>query len=71
MARRVQTGTGMLRPTAFIRTMVDSATTRPFWTALLDMKHDRMYFARLAAQQPTVAPAPVEVFPQQAPSRAA
>lgn len=69
MARAVQTSIGMLRPTAFIRTMVDSATVRPFWTALLDMKHDRTRFAGLAAQVP--APAPAQVFPQQAPSRAA
>ena len=61
----------MLRPTTFIRTMVDSVTVRPFWAALLDMKQDRTRFAHLAAQPSAVAPAPVEVFPRQATPRAA
>jgi hypothetical protein len=63
VARGVQTGTVMLRPTAFIRTMVDSATVRPFWSALLDMKQARV---RIARQTPVAAPttsfeAPFEV----------
>lgn len=37
----MQTSTVMLRPTAFVRTMIDSATVRPFFTALLEMKRAR------------------------------
>lgn len=65
----MQTGTVMPRPTAFIRTMVDSATVRPFWSALLDMKHARV---RVARQTPAVTPLATEVeAPQLVAPRAA
>ncbi len=56
------------RPNAFVRSMVDAATVRPFWTALMEMKQARVRMTRLAMT--TTAPAPVQL-PELAPAIAA
>ena len=57
LARGVQISAVMLRPTAFARTMIDSATIRPFFAALLEMKRARVHMTRRVA----AASAPLEV----------
>ena len=61
LERGVQTTAGMtLRPRsdAFVRSLVDAATVRPFWTALLEMKRARIDHARLASTPKSAQPLP-------------
>jgi hypothetical protein len=61
LARAMQTGGGMQlrsRPDAFIRSMVDAATVRPFWVALRDLKRARVHTARQASGGPESIPTP-------------
>lgn len=65
LERGVQTTAGMpLRPRSnvFVRSLVDAATVRPFWTALLEMKRARLDHARLAS--PTSTPTSAQPRPE-------
>ena len=57
----MHTNTVMLRnrPDAFIHSMVNAATVRPFWTTLMEMKQARLRIARLVSA-PLPVPAPRE-----------
>ena len=67
LERGMQTTADMpLRPrsNAFVRSLVDAATVRPFWTALLEMKRARLDHARLASTTSTPTSTPNSAQPR-------